>query len=127
MPSTNKSSTNPATLLRHVTIYSFLLAFPLLLAHGIASGRAVPALGLLPLAGSALLAALILYRDRVTTIGSPIQSLSVSNIFFADFLLAALLLGILIGSWVDLTKEYWRETSLIILGTYGTVFMIANL
>lgn len=127
MPTTTSPPTSTMALLRRITIFTFLPAFPLLLAHGIASGKAFPALGLLPLAGSAILAALLVYRDRVAAIGSPIQSLSPSNIFFADLLTGILLLAFLIGSWISLTNTRWYETPLIILGTYGTVFLMINL
>lgn len=125
-PSAASPPTATTILLRKIAIYIFLPAFPLLLAHGIASGKALPALGLLPLAGSALLAALLLYRDRVAAIGSPIQSLSAANVFFADALLALTQLGMLIGSWVILT-DTWRHNSELILGTYATVFMMVDL
>ncbi|KKY17253.1 hypothetical protein UCDDS831_g06421 [Diplodia seriata] len=127
-PKGSSPSVLSASLLRRITIFTFLPAFPLLLAHGIASHKAFPALGLLPLAGSVVLGCFTLYRDRIAVSGSSIQQLSASNIFFADVLLAITLLSILVASWVTLTKESWRydDGSLVILGTYGTVFMLVN-
>lgn len=127
-PKDSSASTTNTILLRRITIFIFLPAFPLLLAHGVAGNRPFPALGLLPLAGSAVLGGLVLYRDRVTVSGSAIQQLSASNVFFADVLLTALYLAILIASWVTLTTNSWRyDSSLVILGTYGTVGLLANL
>ncbi|KAK0662158.1 hypothetical protein DIS24_g2149 [Lasiodiplodia hormozganensis] len=126
-PKDSSPSTANAILLRRITIFIFLPAFPLLLAHGVAGHRPFPALGLLPLAGSAVLGGFVLYRDRVTVSGSAIQQLSTSGVFFADVLLTALYLAILIASWVTLTTNSWRyDSSLVILGTYGTVGLLAN-
>ncbi|GKT93321.1 nucleosome binding protein [Colletotrichum tofieldiae] len=119
--------TSPSSIvtLRRLEIFAFPPAFILLIAHGVASERAFPALGLLPLAASAVLAAFILNRDAVAAIGSPIQSLSESNIFWADCLLAVFHLAFLIPSWALLTQP-WHEP-LIVLGTYCTVFMMFDL
>lgn len=118
---------SPATIatLRRLEIIAFPPAFILLVAHGIASQFAFPALGLLPLAASGILAAFILNRDVVAAIGSPIQSLSESNIFWADCLLAVLHLSFLIPSWALLARA-WPEP-VIVLGTYCTVFMMFDL
>lgn len=118
------SATTTATL-RRLEIIAFPPAFILLLAHGIASEYAFPALGLLPLAASAFLGLFILYHGAVAVIGSPIKALSDSNIFWADCLLAVFHFTFLIPSWICLT-EVWREP-LIVLGTYGTVFMMFDL
>ncbi|TKW53347.1 hypothetical protein CTA1_2554 [Colletotrichum tanaceti] len=69
-----RSMPSPATIatLRRLEIIAFPPAFILLVAHGIASQIAFPALGLLPLAASGILAAFILNRDVVAAIGSPI-------------------------------------------------------
>ncbi|OHW98752.1 hypothetical protein CSPAE12_02442 [Colletotrichum incanum] len=118
---------SPSTIvtLRRLEIFAFPPAFILLIAHGVASERAFPALGLVPLAASAVLATFILNRDGVVAIGSPIQSLSESNIFWADCLLAVFHLSFLVPSWALLTKP-WHEP-LIVLGTYCTVFMMFDL
>ncbi|KAL1632840.1 hypothetical protein SLS56_003330 [Neofusicoccum ribis] len=124
--SSSRGGKETAAFLRRITMANFVPAFPLLLAHGLAANEALPAVGLVPLAGSVLLGGFVLYRDRVAAIGSPIRSLSPSNVFFADVLLSLVYIGLLIGSWVTLGEESWGRRSLIILGTYGTVFMMVN-
>ncbi|KAK1640659.1 hypothetical protein BDP81DRAFT_458728 [Colletotrichum phormii] len=121
------SSAARTVTLRRLEIIAFPPAFILLLAHGIASERAFPALGLLPLAASAVLGLFVLNRDAVAAIGSPIQALSESNIFWADCLLAVFHLSFLIPSWILLTDSMRWEESLIVLGTYCTVFMMFDL
>lgn len=110
--------------LRQTTVYSFPPAFILLLIHGILAEAAFPALGLLPLAASAVLGLFILNRDRVAALGSPVMSLSPHNIFVSDVALAISLLAFLIPSWIMLPQAH---RDLIVLGTYGTVFMMVNL
>ena len=128
MPSTTSEARSTTVLLRRFSILTFPPAFILLLAHGIASRDAFPALGLAPLGASTLLGALLLYRDQVAAIGSPVQALSTTNVFFADVLLAAALLAMLIPSWIFLTRFWtYNNNSLVMLGTYGTVFMMTNL
>ncbi|KAK0377958.1 hypothetical protein CLIM01_04694 [Colletotrichum limetticola] len=119
------SSAARIVTLRRLEIIAFPPALILLIAHGIASERAFPALGLLPLAASALLGLFVLNRDAVAALGSPIQALSESNIFWADCLLAVFHLSFLIPSWILLTDP-WHEP-LIVLGTYCTVFMMFDL
>lgn len=123
-PSTVTAPISSVALLRQLTILSFPPAFILLLIHGIAAEIAFPALGLLPLAASALLGALILHRDQFAAAGSPIQSLSSHNVFIADVTSAVFLLAFLVPSWIMLTDA---PSPLIVLGTYGTVFMMLNL
>jgi hypothetical protein len=55
--------------------------------------------GFIPLAGSALFGASLLYRDKISYRGSPV-SLSPANILAIDFVLAVWLLIFLIVSWV---------------------------
>lgn len=119
---TNMSST---VFLRRITILSFVPAFIILLIHGISSSWAFPALGILPLAVSALLGALLLHRDRVAALGSPIQGLSSGNIFYADLALAIWYFAFLIPTWMFLGRPW--DGGLIILGTYGSVFLMVNL
>lgn len=119
---TNMSST---FFLRRITILSFVPAFIILFVHGISSSWAFPALGILPLAVSAILGALLLHRDRVAALGSPIQGLSPGNILYADSALAIWYLAFLIPTWVFLGRP--SDEGLIILGTYGSVFLMVNL
>ncbi|KAK9776820.1 hypothetical protein AB5N19_10699 [Seiridium cardinale] len=121
------SANAPATgavILRRTAIIQFPFAFILLLSHGLASGRAFPAIGLLPLSLSTLLSALLLNRDSVAAVGSPVQALTASNVLFLDIMLALFQLGFLIPTWVTITKP-WNE-NLIVLGTYASVFMMID-
>lgn len=121
----NDNSMSSTVFLRRVTILSFAPAFFILLIHGISSGWAFPALGILPLAVSAVLGAMLLHRDRVAALGSPVQALSPENIFYADTALAVWYIAFLIPTWVFLGRPWHRDT--IILGTYGSVFLMVNL
>jgi hypothetical protein len=125
MPQTSTPrSSNIHLILRQLSIIAFPPAFILLFAHGIASGNALPAIGIVPLAASAVLGLLLLYRDHVAAVGSSIQALTPSNIFALDVFLAVVFLFMLIPSWIFITWGWNR--SLIVLGTYGTVFMMVN-
>ncbi|KAK8029567.1 hypothetical protein PG993_010858 [Apiospora rasikravindrae] len=112
--------------LRRVALVQYAFCWVLLLAHGIAAGRALPALGLLPLTASALLSGVLLHRDALAAAGSPVQtSLSAQNVLYCDLVVAGVQLTLLIFSWIDLSDRY-GEASLTILGTYGTVFMMVD-
>lgn len=100
-------------------------AFILSVFHGIGSGYAFPALGLLPLAGSALMGLSLIYRDKVAAFASPVQALSPSNIFLADGVLSISLLAVLIPTWVFLARP--NDEDMIVLGTYCSVFLMASL
>lgn len=121
----NDSTMSSTVFLRRITILSFVPAFLILLIHGVSSSWAFPALGILPLAVSAVLGALLLHRDRVAALGSPIQALSPENIFYADTALAVWYFAFLIPTWVFLGRP--SDEELIILGTYGSVFLMVNL
>lgn len=120
----NDSMVSSTVFLRRITILSFPPAFVILLIHGVGCSWAFPALGILPLAVSAVLGALLLHRDRVAALGSPIQALSPENIFYADATLAAWYFAFLIPTWVLLHRP--SEEEMIILGTYGSVFLMVN-
>lgn len=112
-------------LLRQIPIAIFPPALILFIPHGVASNEAFPALGLIPLAISTLLGLLLLYRDKVAGTGSPIQMLSAVNILFADTIVCFLLLACLIPTWVNPGTRY--QPSLLVLGTYCTVFLMLSL
>lgn len=114
-----------AVILRRIALFSIIPALPILIAHGVSSGLAFPALGLLPLSASAFLSAYLLYRDTVSSLGSSIQALSVLNIFVIDFAIAFFQITFLIPSWVTLSWA-WQKP-LVALGAYGTVFMMYSL
>ncbi|KAL9108679.1 MAG: hypothetical protein Q9227_006625 [Pyrenula ochraceoflavens] len=111
-------------ILRKTTIVVFPPAFLLCLIHGIITNKAVPALGLIPLAGSALLGLFLLYRDKLAGGGSPIR-LTFSQILIADTLLACVLFVILVISWIVVPDEY--EGPPTMLGTYATVPLMINI
>lgn len=111
--------------LRRLTIITFFPASILLICHGVLSSFAFPALGMIPQAGSAALGALLLYRSKVVPHGSSIRALSSTNIFYADSLLIFLFLAMMIPTFVLLAKP--EHEDMVILGTYGSVFMIINL
>lgn len=126
MPSLGQPDTmNSSVFLRKVTIFGFLPASLLLIIHGVITSYAFPALGMIPQAGSAALGLLLLYRDRVAALGSPVRAFSSTNIFFADLILAVVFLAMLIPTFVLLGEP--RHEGQIILGTYASVFMIINL
>lgn len=126
MPSYAHSDAMSSTVfLRRLTIFTFFPASILLVIHGILSSFAFPALGTIPQAGSAVLGALLLYRNQVALQGSPIRALSSTNIFFADSVLTVTFLAMIIPTFVLLAKPEHEE--MIVLGTYGSVFMIINL
>lgn len=123
--STRPSGINSTVLLRRITIFTFLPACIMCTIHGVATTYAFPALGTIPLAGSAATGLLLLYRDRVAALGSSIRALSSANVFFADVTLAALLLALLVPTWVFLDRP--DESEMVVLGTYCSVFMMVNL
>lgn len=126
MPSHAHSDNMSCTVFfRKITIFSFIPAFILLVVHGSLSSYAFPALGLIPLAGSAALGTQLIYRDQVAAMGSPVRAFSSTNIFYADFILAVGFLTMLVPTFLLLAKP--EHDDMIVLGTYGSVFMIINL
>ncbi|CAN8103997.1 unnamed protein product [Discula destructiva] len=115
---------NSTVFLRRITIFTFLPALILFIVHGVRSKYAFPALGLVPLAASAFLGLLLLHRDSVAGLGSPIQLLSASNVFFADTILAGSFLACLILTWIFLAEPW--STGVVILGTYCSVFLMVS-
>ncbi|ROW06772.1 hypothetical protein VMCG_04141 [Cytospora schulzeri] len=124
MPQYNSQTTiNSTVLLRRITVFSFPPAFIMLLIHGISSGNAFPALGILPHAASVVFGTLLLFRETVASFGSSVQALSAYNVFCADIALTIWYFGFLIPTWL-LLDNTWDV--MIILGTYGSVFMMVN-
>ncbi|KAK7912151.1 hypothetical protein PG985_014632 [Apiospora marii] len=125
---TPQQPTSVHAFLRRIAIVQYLFAWILLLAHGIAASAALPALGLIPLTCSALLSGLLLHRDALAAAGSPLQSLSAQNVMMCDLAVGGLQLLLLVFTWIELSgAHYWHsDTSITILGTYGTVFMMVD-
>ncbi|GJN69683.1 hypothetical protein PLIIFM63780_000120 [Purpureocillium lilacinum] len=118
-----------ARLLRYLSIATLPVGVALLLAHGVTAGRAVPALGLIPMAGSAVVAIVSLRRQKTLAVWSPVHRIAAQTILLADFILALSYLAVLIPSWITLSRRHWRDptnNSLVILGTYGTVVLLFN-
>jgi len=113
-----------AHTLRALSILTFPPAFLILLIQGILSGRVLPALGILPLFFSSAFAALLLANEK--RCGCQSSGLSGTPIHLVfDVLLGAALLVLLILTWIFLSKNH--NGDLVMLGTYGTNFLIFNL
>ncbi|KAJ6447296.1 hypothetical protein O9K51_02071 [Purpureocillium lavendulum] len=118
-----------ARLLRYLSIATFPVGIALLIAHGVKSHRVVPALGLLPLAGSSLISTLSVRRRKTLAAWSPVHSIASHSIFFADLALSLGFLAVLIPSWITLSHRRWSDgynNSIVILGTYCTVLLLLN-
>lgn len=134
--------------LRVVAAATFIPAFPLLIAEGVVSHHAVPAVGLVPLffsSGTSLLIMLRIrahhHRRRKHSRGSHSSSSSSSSseneddeaacdpeypiIYFVfDTILAAALLVVLVFSW---TKSDQLSGKLATLAAYATIPLLINL
>lgn len=124
-PSNRLDGANSTVLLRKITIFTFPPACIMLILHGVLSQFAFPALCVIPHAASAVLGLFLLYRDRVASVGSPVQALSAKSIFFADTIIAGTFFVFLILTFVFIAKPYDR--GLVVLGTYSSLFMMVNL
>ncbi|ETS79494.1 hypothetical protein PFICI_09347 [Pestalotiopsis fici W106-1] len=129
--------------LRVVAAASFIPAFPLLLAEGIVSHHAVPAVGLVPLAFSSGTSLFIFLRMRVHhkrrrhSHGSHSSSSSSESedeeaacdtehpiiYFVIDLILAAALLVVLVFSW---TKSDELSGKVAALAAYATIPLLIN-
>jgi hypothetical protein len=109
--------------LRAVSLLSFIPAFPILLIAGIALEQVNPAIGLVPLFFSSLYSAILLSNEKKC--GCQASGLTGTPFhFILDFLIGTGLLVCLILSWVFI--GYYRDSG-VVLGVYGTNFMIVNL
>jgi hypothetical protein len=117
------TKSTPHTL-RALSILTFPPAFLILLIQGIISSRVLPALGILPLFFSSAFAALLLANEK--RCGCQSSGLSGTPIHLVfDVLLGAALLVLLILTWIFMPQHYNGE--MVMLGTYGTNFLIFNL
>ncbi|KAF1815763.1 hypothetical protein P152DRAFT_455479 [Eremomyces bilateralis CBS 781.70] len=107
--------------LRLLTALTFIPAFPLCLAHGINSGRAVPAVGLVPLAGSAVFAIFLIQWKKQREDATPVHP---AILYVVDSVLATGLMIVLVYTWVDLT---WVTRSQTMLAAYATFPLLVNL
>ncbi|CAA9966076.1 hypothetical protein P3342_012268 [Pyrenophora teres f. teres] len=118
-----KKSTNHT--LRAISLALFPPAFILLFIQGVSSGDVNPAIGIIPLFFSAAYSALLLANEkRCGCQASGLTGTPVHLVF--DVLLGAALLVCLILDWVNMTISSDCDDSMIMLGTYGTNFLICN-
>ncbi len=111
--------------LRAISLATFPPAFIILLTSGLALEQVNPAIGLVPLFFSSAFAALLLANERRCgckaggLTGTPFH-------FILDFVIGAGLLVCLILAWVFVGARRSRRHG-IMLGTYGTNFLMCNL
>ncbi|KAH7381190.1 hypothetical protein DE146DRAFT_728829 [Phaeosphaeria sp. MPI-PUGE-AT-0046c] len=118
--------------LRAVSLATFPPAFLILLIQGIASQQVNPAIGILPLFFSAAFSALLLVNEkRCGCQASGLTGTPIHLVF--DLMLGIGLLVCLILDWVLMPKSSsWSRhdrgdnKGLVMLGTYGTNFLIVN-
>lgn len=112
-----------AHALRAISLATFPPAFFILLIQGIISEQVNPAIGILPLFFSSAYAALLLANEKQCgcqaggLTGTPFH-------FILDFLIGTGLLTCLILAWIFIGYDGMRG---VVLGTYGTNFLICNL
>lgn len=110
--------------LRAISLATFPPAFLILLIAGLALEQVNPAIALIPLFFSSAYAALLLSNEKKCgcqaggLTGTPFH-------FILDFLIGTGLLTCLILAWIFM-RDTWRSHG-VILGTYGTNFIICNL
>lgn len=116
---------SPAHVLRSISLATFPPAFLFLLVAGINLRQVNPAIGLVPLAFSSAYAAILLANEKKCgcqaggLTGTPFH-------FILDFVIGTGLLICIVLGWIFMGVLHYRPGG-IILGTYGTVFLICNL
>ena len=116
---------SPVHALRSISLATFPPAFLFLLVAGINLRQVNPAIGLVPLAFSSAYAAILLANEKKCgcqaggLTGTPFH-------FILDFVIGTGLLICIILGWIFMGVLHYRPGG-IILGTYGTVFLICNL
>ncbi|KAK0720260.1 hypothetical protein B0H67DRAFT_483792, partial [Lasiosphaeris hirsuta] len=104
--------------LRGVSIGSLIPGFALCIAHGVLSHDVVPAVGLAPLAVSAV-------DEHHEARGAFVRFLTHPIVvFFADSILAAALMVVLVFTWIR-TQDTYR-TDLAMLAGYATLPLLVN-
>jgi hypothetical protein len=102
-----------------------LATFLILLIQGIAAHKVNPAIGILPLFFSSAFSALLLANEKKCGCQSSGLTGTLIHLVF-DFALGIALLVCLILDWVCLSNGSTRR-GLVVMGTYGTDFLICNL
>lgn len=114
--------------LRALSLATFPPAFLILLVQGIASHDVNPAIGILPLFFSAAFSALLLVNEKKC--GCQASGLTGTPIHLVfDLVLGIGLLVCLILDWIFMSQYRGWDSGrgLVMLGTYGTNFLIFNL
>lgn len=112
--------------LRAISLATFPPAFVMLLIQGIVSERVLPAIGILPLFLSSAFSALLLANEKKC--GCQSSGLTGTPVLLVfDIVLGAGLLVSLILSWMFMSDSGWCDEGMMLLGTYGTNFLICNL
>ncbi|KAF2124022.1 hypothetical protein P153DRAFT_303286 [Dothidotthia symphoricarpi CBS 119687] len=111
--------------LRAISLATFPLGFLFLFIQGVACHTANPAIGILPLFFSSAFSALLLANERKC--GCQASGLTGTPIHLvADLILGAWLLVCLILDWVLMGRGRCNKKTELMLGTYGTNFLICN-
>jgi hypothetical protein len=111
--------------LRALSLATFPPAFLILLIQGMAAEKVNPAIGILPLFFSSAFSALLLANEKKC--GCQASGLTGTPIHLVfDLVLGIGLLMCLILDWVCLSNGR-TERGLVMMGTYGTNFLICNL
>jgi len=132
------SNTRP---LRIASIASFLIAFPLCIAHGVLSHTSAPAVGLVPLGTSASAALWFLLRrprrsdneggaENVDNSGEQTTEDSTETrrpilVFFVDTVHAVALMVVLIFTWIHTRRK--GNAALSMLAAYATIPLLVDL
>jgi hypothetical protein len=111
--------------LRALSLATFPPAFLILFIQGIAAHKVNPAIGILPLFFSSAFSALLLANEKKCGCQSSGLTGTLIHLVF-DFALGIALLVCLILDWVCLSNGRTRR-GLVVMGTYGTDFLICNL
>jgi hypothetical protein len=111
--------------LRALSLATFPPAFLILLIQGLAAEKVNPAIGILPLFFSSAFSALLLANEKKC--GCQASGLTGTPIHLVfDLVLGIGLLICLILDWLCLSNGR-TERGLVMMGTYGTNFLICNL
>ncbi|KAI1079250.1 hypothetical protein F5B20DRAFT_544178 [Whalleya microplaca] len=127
---------NARRQLRILTGASFLVAFPLCLAHGVVSHSPVPAVGLVPLAASAAVNVFLVSRqakprssgdsvehgEGVDADETPAETDHPVLTFAVDTILAAALMIVLVFTWIRLGSR----AELAMLAAYSTIPLLVS-
>lgn len=120
-----------AHTLRAISVITFPPAFIMLFIQGVLSERVNPAIGILPMFFSSAYSLLVLANERKCGCSASGLTGTPLHMLF-DILCGIGVLTCLILTWIFLPRSCsWgyscRDAGLVMLGTYGTNFLLANL